>query len=151
MALHSLQDPTTDTKSGTRYGPASSFASLIDGLIHDIKNLMAQEIRLAKHEIQEELGKARTATVSFGAGIGVAVVGALLLILMLVHLLQALTALPLWACYGIVGGVCLAAALALLVKGKKTVADIHVVPPKTVQTMKEHATWIKDHTQSRRI
>jgi hypothetical protein len=41
---------------------------------------------------------------SLGIGIGLAAIGGWLLILMLVHLLQALTAFPLWACYGLVGG-----------------------------------------------
>ena len=150
MALHSLQDPTTETKSQTTFVARSSFAMLLEGLIHDIKNLIAQEIRLAKHEVLHELGKARTAAVSIGAGIGVAILGGLLLILMLVHLLQALTALPLWACYGIVGGLCVAGGIAFIAKGKSMAADIHVVPPKTVQTIKENATWIKDHTQSLR-
>ncbi|MGH7231110.1 MAG: phage holin family protein [Nitrospiraceae bacterium] len=151
MALHSLHDPTTETRSHARFRLTPSFAALLEGLLHDIKNLVAQEIRLAKHEVQHELGKARRAAISVGAGIGIAVVGAVLLILMLVHLVQALTGLPLWGCYGIVGGLCLAAGVALLAKGRRTAADIHVVPSKTVQTMKEHATWIKDQTQSHKI
>ena len=148
MALHSLQDPTTDTRSPMGFGTKSRFASLIEELIGDIKNLITQEIRLAKHEVQYELGKVKTAAVSIGAGIGVAVVGGLLLILMLVHLLQALTELPLWACYGIVGGLSLAVGVGLLVKGKNMVADIHIVPPKTVQSIKENVTWIKEQTES---
>ncbi|HJU03613.1 MAG TPA: phage holin family protein [Nitrospiraceae bacterium] len=150
MALQSLRDPTTDTQSQTSFGLKSSFAALVEGLIQDIKHLIAQEIQLAKHEVQQELGKARTAAISIGAGLGAAILGGLLLIFMLVHLLHALTGLPLWACYGIVGGVCVAAGVFLILKGKNTAADIHVVPPKTVQTIKENATWIKDQTQSAR-
>lgn len=39
---------------------------------------------------------------SLGIGIGIAAIGGWLLILMLVYLLQALTALPRWACDGLV-------------------------------------------------
>jgi ElaB/YqjD/DUF883 family membrane-anchored ribosome-binding protein len=55
-----------------------------------------------------------------------------LLILMLVHLLQALTALPLWACDGIVGGLLAAGGIGLLVLGTQTLAQLPLVPQDTV-------------------
>jgi hypothetical protein len=67
-----------------------------------------------------------------------------LLILMLVHLLQALTALPLWACYGIVGGLLAAGGIGLLVLGTQTLAQLHLVPQDTVETMKENVQWPKE-------
>jgi putative superfamily III holin-X len=151
MALQSVKDPTTESKTGSRFGAKPSFASLLHGLVQDLKNLIAQEIRLARHEFQHEVQKVKTAALSMSAGIALATVGGLLLILMLVHLLQALTGLPLWACYGIVGGIFVGGGVFMLMKGKNTASDIHVVPPKTVQTMKENMTWIKDQTQSHKI
>jgi hypothetical protein len=62
---------------------------------------------------------------------------------MLVHLLHALTALPLWACYGIVGGLFAAGGIVLLVLGKQKLAHVHLMPQATVKTMKEHVQWIK--------
>jgi hypothetical protein len=44
------------------------------------------------------------AVMSLGIGNGLAAIGGWLLILMPLHLVHALTALPLWARYGIVGG-----------------------------------------------
>ena len=63
---------------------------------------------------------------------------------MLVHLLQALTALPLWACYGIVGGLLAAGGIGLLVLGTQTLAQLHLVPQDTVETMKENVEWLKE-------
>ena len=58
-----------------------------------------------------------------------------LLILMLVHLLHALTALPLWACYGIGDGVFAGVGVVLLVLGTQKLARRHLVPQNTVETM----------------
>jgi hypothetical protein len=103
---------------------------------------------LAAHELQQELGKTGTAVRAFSVGIALAALGGLLLILMLVHLLQALTGLPLWACYGIIGGLCAAGGIVMLLKGKRTVSDVHMVPRKTVETIKENATWLKERIPS---
>jgi hypothetical protein len=70
---------------------------------------------------------------------------------MLVHLLYALTGLPLWGCYAIVGGVLLSAGLIILYTGKKTAEEIKVVPEETVETLKENAQWIKEQTTSNRV
>jgi hypothetical protein len=129
----------------------SSFASLLEGLIRDTKTLIAQEIKLAKDEIWVELGKIKTAVLSVALGIGLATVGGLLLIAMAVHLLQAVSQLPLWACYGIVGGVLAGSAAMLLFKAKANMSDVHLAPQKTVETMKENATWIKEQVASHKI
>jgi hypothetical protein len=127
-----------------------SLAALIGGIINDARDLLLQEFTMAKLEVQDELRKTKTAAISLGIGISIAAVGGLLLILMLVHLLHALTSLPLWGCYGIVGGVLVLAGLFVLYTGKKAVEEIEVVP-ETVETLKENAKWIKNQTTSGRV
>ena len=126
------------------YTPEPTVAELLTGLMNDAKELLRQEVALAKHELRVELRKTVLAVMSLGIGIGIAAIGGLLLILMLVHLLHALTALPLWACYGIVGGLFAVGGVVLLVLGKNKLARIHTVPPETVKTMKENVQWIKE-------
>jgi hypothetical protein len=126
-----------------------SVAALVAGLINDARDLLLQEFTMAKLEVQDELRKTKAAALSLGIGVCIAAVGGLLLLLMLVHLLHALTPILLWGCYGIVGGVLLLAGLLLLFRGKKTAEEIAVVP-ETVQTLKENATWIKHQTTSDR-
>ena len=127
-----------------------SVAALLEGLWRDLKTLVAQELRLAVHEVKDELGKAKSAAVSLAAGIGLVAIGGLLLILMLVHLLQALTDLPLWACYAIVGAAVAGTGAWLVMRAANTVQDIHVVPIRTVQTMKENVSWITEAVTSPR-
>jgi peptidoglycan/LPS O-acetylase OafA/YrhL len=128
-----------------------TLAQLMHGLVSDAKLLMRQELALAKHEIHEEVRKTKIALVSLGAGIGITAVGGLLLIVMLVHLLNALTEWPLWLCYGIIGGVCAIAGVVLLYRGKQHISQIDMVPQQTVETMKENVRWIKKKATSEQI
>ena len=84
---------------------APSLAALLGGIMHDAKDLLVQELTLAKLEGHEELGQIKTAVLLLGIGIGVGAVGGILLSMMLVHVLAAYTDMPLWGCYGIVGSV----------------------------------------------
>jgi hypothetical protein len=88
------------------------------------------------------------AAMSLGIGLGLAAIGGWLLILMLVHLVHVFTALPLWACYGIVGGLLAAGGIELLVLGTQKLAQLHLVPQDTVETMKENVQWLKEQVRS---
>ena len=128
-----------------------SLASLVGGIINDTKDLLLHEFTMAKLEMQDELRKTKTAAISFAIGAGVTVIGGLLLILMLVHLLATFTTIPLWGSYGIIGGVLLVIGLIFLTTSKQSAEQIEVVPQQTVETLKEHAQWIKEQTTSNKI
>jgi Putative Actinobacterial Holin-X, holin superfamily III len=127
-----------------------SLAALLGSIINDARDLLLQEFTMAKLEMKDELRKTKTAAISLGIGIGVAGIGGLLLVLMLVHLLHRLTELPLWGCYGIVGGVFVLVGVVILSTEKKAAEDIEVIPPRTVETLKENVKWIKNQTTSNR-
>jgi membrane protein implicated in regulation of membrane protease activity len=110
--------------------------------MYDATALLRQELALAKHELRTELWHIIRAVMCLGIGAGIAAIGGWLLILMLVHLLQALTALPLWASYGLVGGLFAVVGGVLLVLGKRKLARLHLVPQDTVETMKENIRWV---------
>lgn len=126
------------------YTPEPTLRELLTGLMHDAMVLLRQEVALATHEIRAELWNIILAVLFLGVGGGIAAIGGLLLTLMLVHLLHALTPLPLWACYGIVGGLFAGGGIVLLVLGKKRLTGLHLVPQKTVETMQENVQWIKN-------
>jgi hypothetical protein len=124
------------------YPREPTLAELLAGLLYDATALLRQELALAKHELRAEFWHIIRALMCLGAGAGIAAIGGWLLILMLVHLLQALTALPLWACYGLVGGLFAVVGGVLLVLGKRKLARLHLVPQDTVETMKENIRWV---------
>ncbi|MGH7769795.1 MAG: phage holin family protein [Candidatus Binatia bacterium] len=106
-----------------RTEPASqpSLSSLISGILKDAKELVVQGAALAKLEVKDELRKAKSAAIAASIGLGVAAVGGVLLILMIVHLLASFTDLPLWGSYGAVGAVLVVTGLVLFGVGKSKV------------------------------
>jgi VIT1/CCC1 family predicted Fe2+/Mn2+ transporter len=134
----------------TRHSARPTFTALLEDLLADMKVLAVQEFRLATHEVREELGKARSAVSSLALAIVLAAIGGLLLILMMVHLL-AEAGLPLWASYGLVGLALGGAGIGLLLRAKHQATEIHVLPIRTVQTMKENVSWIKEEVTSARM
>ena len=126
---------------------APSLAALLGGIMKDAKDLLVQELTLAKLEGHDELRQIKTAALSLGIGVGVAAVGGILLIVMLVHVLAAYTDIPLWGCYGIVGSVFGVLGWVLLASGKHKIEEIDVMP-QTVETMKENAQWLREQMTS---
>jgi len=94
---------------------------LVSGVLNDVRDLIVDGVALAKLEVKDELRKAKVAAIEVGIGIGVMAVGGMLLLLMLVHVLTAFTPIPLWGCYGIVGGALVIVGGILLVAGKRTI------------------------------
>ena len=140
--MRSTIDPASETVR-----PRPSIARLVEGLVEDFKHLIAQELRLARHEILGEIAKARTAAAGMVIAAGIGAIGGLLLILALVHGLHAL-GLPMWASYGLVAVVLLGTAGFFFLRARKAAENLHVVPIKTAQTVKENATWLKDRLTS---
>jgi hypothetical protein len=127
----------------TVYPPHPTITQLLTGLMHEATALLRQELALATHEVRAALFTIMRAVMSLGLGAGIAAMGGWLLLLMLVHLLHALTALPLWACYGLVGGLFAGVGGVLLVRGQRTLARRHLVPQNTVEIMQENVQWLK--------
>lgn len=123
-----------------------SLTALVSGIVRDAQDLMKQELALAKTEIADEITKTKQAVISLSAGVGVAAVGGLLLLLMVVHLLHEVAHLSMWLSYLIVGGALAAVGVVLFFVGRAKAGDIHLVPRRTVETMKENVRWIKNQT-----
>jgi len=134
--------------NGSPHRVQQSFVSLLGGIASDAKDLLMREMALTKLEVQCELGKAKTTAIALGIGIGTFAAGAMLLMLMVVHMLAALTVVPLWSCYGIVGIVLVVLSGVLLAAGKTKAEELDVVPQRTVERLKESAQWLTKQTAS---
>ena len=134
--------------NGSQHPQAPSIVALVSGIANDAKDLLLQELAQTKLEVKYELRKAKTAAIALGIGIGTLAAGGILLALTLVHLLDALTLVPLWGCYGIVGIALVALGGVLLATGKTKVEELEVVPQQSLQRMKESAQWLTKQTTS---
>jgi len=78
---------------------------LISGIITDAQELVGQQLAMFRTELKQDVHRTKQALVALVIGLALASVGATLLCFMAVYGLQAAFELPLWACFGIVGGV----------------------------------------------
>jgi uncharacterized membrane protein YbhN (UPF0104 family) len=128
--------------------PESSMASLAGGIVTDAQTLFKQELALARRELADALHRAKEAAISLALGIGIAALGGLLLVFMLVYLLHWLSSdrLPLWSCFAIVGAALVILGGSLFFLGKKKAGDVHMMPEQTIASMKDNVEWLKNQT-----
>jgi hypothetical protein len=123
-----------------------SVATLVGDIIQDAQKLVRQELALARSEVQHEWTKAKTATVIFGSAGVVLGLGGILLAFALVHILEAITGLPLWVDYGIMALAFLGAGAFLFYRGREAARQVDFVPRETVESIKENVQWIRNQT-----
>lgn len=126
----------------------TSLATLLSGIVADAQELVRQEIALARQEVREEISTAKDAGIKLGIASAVLAIGGLLLVLTLAQGLADLLNWPAWAGYGLVGVVLAIVGYFLLSAAQKRLSEIHPVPEKTVETLKENVEWLKDRTTS---
>jgi len=121
--------------------------TLVKEIIHDSEALIGQQLRLLRSEVREELDQAKDAALAIGAGAGLVATGGVLTALMAVHALHKATRLPLWGCYGLVGGLLGATGAGLLAVGRREAAGVQLAPPpRTTEALKENLAWLKEQT-----
>ncbi|KAB8143915.1 phage holin family protein [Chloroflexia bacterium SDU3-3] len=128
-----------------------SVGTLVSSIVGDVQALARQEITLAREEIREELTTAKQAGIKLGIAAAVLGVGTLFLLIALAFGLNALFSWPTWAGFTLVGVVAAVVGGIMLAAGQKQAKEVHPVPEKTIETLKENAEWIKDRTTSDRI
>lgn len=105
--------------------------------------LVHQQIDLARVEVGQELRRVADGAVSVAAGGALLAAGGLLSGMMLANLLERVSGLPLWCCYGAVGGACGTAGAALVRSGRVRLADVRLwPPPQTADAAKENLAWL---------
>jgi hypothetical protein len=127
-----------------RTGTEPSLTALVTGIINDVQELLKQQLSLFRQEVKDDVRKTKEAAISLSAGIGILVVGGIFIGLMLVYLLNWAfpAALPVWLCYGIIGGLMLLGGGALLYAGKRRLASFNPLPDQSVEALRENVQWI---------
>jgi len=128
-----------------------SIAALLGQLVADAQDLVRKEVELARQEVRIEVDKAKQSAFALGAGGAVAAIGGLLLVLMLVHLLIDVVHMQPWLSYLIVGAVFAVVGAFLLQRGRSRIAELHLVPRETVDSVRKDVEWIKEQNPSNKI
>jgi hypothetical protein len=119
----------------------------LEPVVEDAERLMLLHAELLQSELRQSATQASSAMASLGVGTGLAVAGGLLGSLAVVHALHRATRLPLWGCYGLVGGMLGAAGAGLVGSGVRQISTVDFIPRETLATLKDDLEWIKKRTK----
>jgi len=119
-----------------------SIGSLIRGILGDLRQLVLDEIALARVEITEQAGRVKLAAASLGAAAVSLVFGATFLLVAAAVGIADLFDWPVWAGFLIVALLLNAAGMVMLSVGGGRLRTVSAVPEQTVQTLKENSEWI---------
>jgi hypothetical protein len=127
--------------------PERSVTTLVTGIIADAQHLIQQQLSMFRQEIRDDLRKSRDASLAMGVGIGITLIGSALLLIMLPLLLHwTAPELPLWACFGVVGGFLTALGGVLVYAGVKKFESFNPLSEKSIEAFKENLKWTTSRT-----
>ena len=127
-----------------------SIGGLMRGILTDLRTLIREEIALARVELREQAGRAKSVAFSF------AITAAALLFAGIFLLIAAATGIadvlgwPAWAGFLVVALLLGVIGVVAAMSGRKQLQQVHAVPQETVSTMKENAAWIAKRLSSDR-
>lgn len=118
-----------------------SISSVLSAIVGDVQGIVRAEVRLAKAELREELGKARRGAMLLVGG------GVFLVLALGLGLLAAVYGLatiwPAWAAaLAVAVGTAVLGGL-LAMSGKKQIGSVELPPQRTAATVRENLQWAK--------
>lgn len=120
----------------------NSIPALIRGLLEDTRDLIREEVALARAEIRDQIANAQTVAVAFGSAALAALLAGVLFCIALGGAIAKIFDLSAWAGYAIVGVLLVIAALVLFLYGQFRLARVRALP-KTTETIKENLAWMQ--------
>lgn len=120
---------------------ARSFSAVLQDITANVQDIVRLEVRLAKTEVREEVGKATSAATFLGVGAACGLLGAAFTLLAAVYGLALV--LPLWAAALVVGVVLVLVAAVTVRMGLARWRRVDPVPDRTIRNVKEQIAWSK--------
>ena len=123
-----------------------SATEVLKDIVGNVQSIIRAEVRLARAETKEEMGKLFSAGTRFMAGAIVALYGGFFIFLCFVYALSTvmapwLAALLVGTALAVVGGILLSSGLGRL-------RQVSPKPEKTIETVKENIEWMKGQSRS---
>jgi uncharacterized membrane protein YqjE len=125
-----------------------SIGDLVKGIVADVRELVREEIALARVELREQTTRAKLAVASLGAAVGALVFAATFLLIAIATAVADLLEWPVWAGFLVVAVLLGVAGMVMLSAGRKRLASVRPVPEQTVETLKENSEWIAKRLSS---
>jgi len=125
-------------------GAEPTVTSLLSGIVNDAQELIKQQLLLFRHELKDDVNRAREALPSLGLGVVLMVAATIFLGLTIAHLLTWAVGdahLPLWGSYLIVTAAFGVVGLALLYLAKKNLESMPM-SHQAAEATKENVEWL---------
>jgi uncharacterized membrane protein YqjE len=135
MAETNLTEPAAPAPAG------QTVTELVTGIVNDAQRLLRHQIEMLKAEFHEDIRRTKQATLLGGLGIVGLTVGALSLVYFLVYLLHDKFQFSMWASWGIIGGIFLAAGIILTLAARNLFESFNPLPDKTFAALQENLSW----------
>jgi len=131
-----------------------SVTETVQGILTDIQTLLGQQVAMVRAELRADWVRTRAALGSFIIGTVLLLVSAPLVFTMVVFLLHDLTSprgtdpagLPLWACYGLVGGLVALGGGCLIWDGVRRFRSFTPLPDASLKALEENVRWLTKKT-----
>jgi len=120
-------------------------SDVVQDIVRNIQEIIRSEVRLAKTEVREEVGHAKSAGIVVAAGAVAAIFAVLFLLWAVVYALA--TAMPQWAAALIIGVLLGIGAGLTLNAGVKRFKQVKPTPQRTIASLKENVQWAKQQTR----
>jgi uncharacterized membrane protein YqjE len=128
----------------TTTGSEPTVTSLLSGIVNDAQELIKQQLMLFRHELKDDVNRAREALPSLGLGVTLMVAATIFLGLTIAHLITWAAGeahLPLWGSYLIVTALFGVVGLALLYFAKKNLESLPM-SHQAAEATKENVEWL---------
>ncbi len=125
-----------------------SLGGLLRGVLMDLRQLMREEVALARVEIREQAGRAKLAAASLGAAAVALLLGAIFLLVAIAIGIADLLDWPLWAGYLVVALLLSVGGVVAYAAGRRKLQNVRPMPEQTVETLKENSEWIAKRLSS---
>jgi uncharacterized membrane protein YqjE len=129
-------------------GYQESIGGLVKGILADLRELIREEVALARVEIREQAGRAKLAAGAFGAAAVALAFGCAFLLVAIAVGVADLLEWPVWAGFLAVALLLSIGGIVMLSTGRRRLRSVHAVPEQTVQTLKENSEWIAKRLSS---
>jgi hypothetical protein len=131
-----------------------TMTEMVKGILMDVQTLLGQQVAMVRAEIRADWVRTRSALIVLIMGVVLLLVSAPLVFTMVVYLLHDLTSkgvtdpagLPLWACYGLVGGLVALVAGCLIWDGVRRFRSFTPVPEQSLRALEENVRWLTKKT-----
>jgi hypothetical protein len=124
-------------------------SSLVSGIVNDMQDLIKQQLRLTRQEIEADLQKTKEVALLLAVGWIFSFIGGFAICLMLAHLIHAMGApagtdpssLPLWASFAIVASLFILVGGIIVLAAKKKIDTSGGPLEETAKSLEEISEW----------